>query len=372
MKKLIFITFTIFLTLISINGYCDTTVTPPISQISLTLEKAYDLCASNNLDVQLINKKIDIVQKKYDNSIKRSEEVLGKIGYTESTNLQYRKDEKLNWRICKLDLEDYINQKETMLTSLQYDIKKKFMDISLLQQDSEILNKEIENIDRKLSEINLRVQLGLAKESEYQLTKSQKYSLQNQLLSINNQIDNSMLQLKKQLGISLTFKVILTPPMFPYIALNESNLSEIIERKANSDFSILKIKQQIENKEIEKQVVISNTIFKESIDMSTYDIPLIELESKLNQQELDLMVQYWNQYLNLKILNETILVEEANLELEKLNYDAIQAKSKLGMIDTATESNARISYSRQQNNLQRAKYNYILAVEQFNEQLGVQ
>ena len=58
MKKLIFITFTIFLTLISINGYCDTTVTPPISQISLTLEKAYDLCASNNLDVQLINKKI--------------------------------------------------------------------------------------------------------------------------------------------------------------------------------------------------------------------------------------------------------------------------------------------------------------------------
>ncbi len=335
----------------------------------VNLNDAYNLLEKNNLDIKLLNKKIDIAIKKNETALKASKDAIEKYSYSETTNIEYRKDEKLNWKVTKLDLEDLNNQRSILLKDLKNSIKQQYINVLLSSKDAEILNSEIQNIDKKLNELQIRMKLGQVKETDYKQVLAQKLSLQNQMNDINRQNENAQNKLKSMLGIEIKEKIKLENMNLPYEAIDENELANKIDIRSNTDFNVYKLNQQLENKKIEKQIIIDYAVNK---NISTIDTSIAELEKKIGQQVIDNQVKYWNDYYNILSLNANVELEELNLELEKLNYDAVMTKSKLGIVDVATESNARVSYNRQENSVQRAKYNYILAVEKFNEELEIQ
>ena len=372
MKRIlcILITFIIMFTLPTLINADEVKSTG--TEIQLSLTDAYAMLEKNNLDIRLMDKKVVLTNKKYENSLKLAKDAAKKDSYFESTNLQYRKEEKLNWQVDKLELEDLNNQRIELVRNLKYDIKQQFINISLTNNDINLLNEEIKNVDKKLAEIQTRIKLGQVKETEYKQIVAQKITLSNQLSALKKQVELAQINLKKMLGINISSKIKLIEFVLPNVALNVADVEKDIEKAASSSFELYKLKKQLEYKQLEKQLTVDNSTNKTSLAISNLDTAILELENKIDQQVIDSMVQYWNDYYNILTLKDNIAIEELNLEIEKLNYNSVQTKSKLGMVDVATESNAQVAYNRQKNNLQRAMYNYIMVVEQFNEKLAIQ
>ena len=341
-------------------------------EILINLDDTFNMLEKSNLDIQLIDKKIQLASKQHENAMKASKEATEKYSYNENVNLQYRKDEKLNWRITKLELEVLNNEKANLLQNLRYNLKQQYMNILLLDNEVEILNAELVDAEKKLKETETRIKLGQLKGIDLKQLQIQILTLRSQINEINRQKETILIDFKKNLGIDINSKIKLVKLNLPYIYINDTNLENIIESKANDNFEVYKSKQQLENKEIEKQLTIDYSSNRNSSSIYNIELSLLELETQINQQIVNTKVDLWNEYYNIQVLKENIAIEELNLDIEKINYDSIKAKSKLGIIDTATESNARIAYNRQKNNLQRAMYEYILAVEQFNEKLDIQ
>lgn len=338
-------------------------------QLKLNLEQAYKMIEDNNIEIKLIDKKIEIKQQEYNKALEAKNDAKGATSSNTATNLNYRKVELLNWQIVKLELDELQNERIEKLKNLRYNVKNQYMNILLIQKDIEYIKEDITVLEKKLSEMKLRIELGQAKELDYKLLYSQNLTLQNQMNSLKTQHKSSLINLKKIIGVELSSSITVEDLVLPYQVLYKEDLNGRIQKAVDSEFLIVKIDKELVLKNLERQLVRDYTDYRYSTTYTDLGIDISEIETKLSYERLNAEANLLIEYYDLLELGDNIKLEEVNLEIEKINYDTIAAKSKLGMVDSATEINGRVAYNRQQNNYQRAMYNYILAVEQFNEKL---
>jgi len=341
-------------------------------QLIINLDQAYKMLEENNIELKLIDQKIDMQQKRYGDALEEADEAKGDKGNTPIANLQLRKTELLNWQLEKLNLNELKNEKTERLKAIKSDVKKQYIDTLLLNEDIEFIKEDIVIIDKKIEEMTLRIKLGQAKETDYKSLSVQKLTLQNQLALLNTQVQVSMINLKKTLGIAISQQINIEDIVLPYVYVDKENLSETILKAVEGDFAIVKIAKELELKNYEIQLTKDYTDYRYSIDYSDLQVEVKEIETKLSYDKVNLEAELWIEYYNLLGLEDSIKLEELNTEIEKINYDTIVAKAKLNMVDAIKESNARISYNRQKSNYQRAMYDYILAAEQLNQKLNIQ
>lgn len=340
-------------------------------QLELNLEQAYKMIEDNNIEIKLIDKKIEMKQQEYNKALEAKNDAKGATSLNEAINLNYRKVELLNWQIVKLELDELQNERIEKLKILRYNVKNQYMNILLIQKDIKCIKEDIAVLDKKLAETKLRIALGQAKEKDYKLIYSQSLTLQNQMNSLEIQHESSMISLKKIIGVELSRAITVEDLVLPYQVLNKEDLNGRIKKAVDSDFLIVKINKELELKNLERQLVKDYTDYRYSTTYTDLGIDISEIETKLSYEKLNAEANLLIEYYDLLELGDNIKLEEVNLEIEKINYDTIEAKSKLGMIDSAIEINGRVAYNRQQNNYQRTMYNYILAVEKFNEKLAI-
>jgi hypothetical protein len=341
--------------------------------VYVNMEKAISLAVENNPQIKLIDKRLEIADKRYQDIAKEASDAKFDQSSYESVNLEYRKIEKLNWQYTKLDLDSLKNDRVEAVKNVRNVIQQYYVDAQALQEDVKIISQEIASIDSKISEVQLKIKMGQLKESDHKSLLSQKMSLQNSLNATNKQYDTKLINLKKEMGIDLSSKLILQNEVLPYELIDIEKLKENIKPYVEKDFSIIKLNKELALKQLEKNLVMQYTDYKRNNDsVSDLDIDMEEIKANIDVQKFNIEADLWIEYYDIRTLSENIKLEELNLELEKINYDTITTKSKLGMVDAVTELNAKIAYNRQKNNLQRAMNNYILAANQFNNKLGIQ
>jgi hypothetical protein len=371
MKKVVYyISLVMLLVLMTQSIYAEGTTTGS-ADVYVNMEKAISLAIENNPSIKLIDKRIEIAELRYQDVAEDADDAKFDESTVDSENLEYRKIEKLNWQYTKLDLDSLRNDRVEAVKSIRNTIQQYYVDAQLLQQDVNLLSQDITSIDSKIAEAQLKIKLGQLKESDYKTLLSQKMALQNSLNSANKQYDTKLINLKKEMGIDLSSKLILQNEVLPYAVIDIEKLKESIKPYIGKDFSIFKLNKELELKELEKTLVMRYTDYKHSDIVPDLDIDIEEIKANIVVQKFNLEADLWIAYYDVRTLSENISLEELNLELEKINYDTITTKSKLGMVDAVTELNAKIAYNRQKNNLQRAKYNYILAANQFNQKLEI-
>jgi hypothetical protein len=371
MKKVVYyISLVMLLVLMTQSIYAEGTTTGS-ADVYVNMEKAISLAIENNPSIKLIDKRIEIAELRYQDVAEDADDAKFDESTVDSENLEYRKIEKLNWQYTKLDLDSLRNDRVEAVKSIRNTIQQYYVDAQLLQQDVNLLSQDITSIDSKIAEAQLKIKLGQLKESDYKTLLSQKMALQNSLNSANKQYDTKLINLKKEMGIDLSSKLILQNEVLPYEVIDIEKLKESIKPYIGKDFSIIKLNKELELKELEKTLVMRYTDYKHSDIVPDLDIDIAEIKANIVVQKFNLEADLWIAYYDVRTLSENISLEELNLELEKINFDTIATKSKLGMVDAVTELNAKIAYNRQKNNLQRAKYNYILAANQFNQKLEI-
>ncbi len=339
-------------------------------QLKLNLEQAYKMIEDNNIEIKLIDKKIDIKQQEYNKALEAKNDAKGV--HNSAANLNNKKVELLNWQIVKLELDELENERIDKLKNLKLSAKNQYINILLIQKDIKYVKEDIDVLEKKLKAMELRIELGQAKELDYKLLCSQKLTLQNQMNSINIQHESSLISLKKIIGVELSSFITIEDITLPYQVVNKEDLNGRIQKAVDSEFLIVKIKRELALKNLERQLVKDYTDYQYSTNYTDLGIDISEIETKLSYERLNIEANLWIEYYDLLGLEDNIKLEEVNLEIDKINYDAMMAKSKLGMVDSATEINERIGYNRQKNNYQRAMYNYILAAEQFNQKLTIE
>jgi outer membrane protein TolC len=352
---------------LSIGVYGAADVTP--NAIRLDLEQAYKLLEENNLEIKLLDKKIEM-------KLAQNEDLVEDINDMKSPNggneLQYQKTKQLSYRQATLELDSLYNDKVEKLQALRTSVKQEYVGLQLQKDNIEYIKQDIAVMDKEMKEIQLRMQLGQAKESDYKSMYAQSLSLQNQLNSLNTQYQTSLINFKKTLGIELSQPVEIQNIVLPYATVNKETQHSDIVKAIENDFAIKKLNRQIELKKIEIQLVKKYTDAKFSSEYRDLLVELDELETNLSYQKVSMEAALMIQGYDLLVLNDKVKLAELNLEIAKINYDAAMAKAKLGLIDKATEINAGITYNRQKNSLQSAKYDYTIAAEQFNRDLNIQ
>lgn len=350
-------------------AYCDTPTGGASQKLTLSLDEALALLDKNNAEIILMDRKVDIAQKQHDNALEAANAAKGKYSSSTSANLQYRKQEGLNWKLTLQELNNAKNDKAELVKSLHYSLKQQYFEILLLQNDLGILKDELNSLDKKITEVQLRIKLGQAKDTDYKSLLSQKLTMQNQYNSVNKQINTALLNMKKDLGIPISTEISLKEAVLPSIALDSENLADKIRKAVDNLYEITNQQKTIELKKLERQLVMDYSDYKYSTTYFDLNTTISELEADLAYSRINQETNLWIEYYNVMTLNEEIALQSLNTEIEKLNYDSIMAKAKVGLVNPETEASARISYQRQKNNYQRAMYNYILAVEQFNDKL---
>lgn len=375
MKRYLVILIAIFMIFsLSLSVHGEENQTP--STVKLNLEQAYKLMEANNLEIKLLDKKIEIEETQYEDIWEQAEKAktrnIEADMQDEPVTLQMKKDEVLTNKQEWLQLNVARNDRKEKLETLKSQLKEQYINQQLLQEDILYIKEDIAIIDKKLEEVKLRIQLGQSRDSEYESLYSQKLSLQNQLNVINTQYLSTLINIKKTMGLELSQPIELEKIVLPYEVVNEVTLKADMLASIENSFSIYKLKKEIELKNLEIQLVKQYTDYRFSSDYKDLCSELSEIEAELAYEKLTLEAELWIDYYNLLILKDNIELEKVNTEVEKINYDSIMAKSKLGLVNAITESNARLAYNRQKNNYQRAMYNYILAVEQLNNKLNIE
>lgn len=364
----ILVALTMILSL-SIGVYAEVNSTP--NAIKLDLEQAYKLLETNNLEIKLLDKKIEMKLDQNEDLVETIKDTKGKYSTNDSTNLQYQKTEQLSYKQATLELDSLYNDKTEKLQSLKTSVKQQYISLQSQQENIDYIKQDIVVMDKKMKEIQLKMQLGQTKESEYKSMYSQSLSLQNQLNSLNTQYQTSLINFKVLLGIGLNIPVEIQKYILPYAAVNKETLQDDIANAIENDFSIQKLNRQIELKKIEIQLVKQYTDEKFSSEYRDLVVELSELEIELLSQKLSIEADLLIESYDLLVLDDNVKLAELNLEISKINYDATMAKAKLGLVDTVTEINAGITYNRQKNSTQSAKYDYTMAAEQFNRNLNI-
>jgi hypothetical protein len=338
------------------------------SPIRLNLDQANKLMEANNLEIKLLDKKIEIKVSQFEDVLDAADEA--RRQNKSDTSLQLKKTEVLTPKQQWLQIDIAKNDRLEKFKSLKSDVKQQYINILLIQKDMSYIKEDIVSIDKKLEEIKLRMQLGQAKESDYKSLYSQKLSIQNQLNLLNTQLETSMINFKALVGIELTQPIVLEDLTLPYQVVDKNNLKNNILNSISTDFTFTKLNKDLELKNFEIELTKKyDDDYRFDPEYKDLLLEVTEIEAETKYEKLNLEASRWIEYYNILVLEDTIKLEEVNLEIQKINYDATTAKAKLGMIDSVTELNAKIAYDRQKNTLQRAMYDYIMAVEKFNDKL---
>jgi outer membrane protein TolC len=364
----ILIALTMILSL-PIGVYGEVNVTP--NAIRLDLEQAYKLLEANNLEIKLLDKKIEMKLDQNEDLVEDIEDIQGMYSSNDSTNLQYEKTRQLSYKQATLELDSLYNDKAEKLQALKTSVKQQYISLLSQKENIDYIKQDIEVMDKEMKEIQLRMQLGQAKESEYKSMYAQSLSLQNQLNSLNTQYQTSMINFKILLGVELSQPIEIQNYVLPYVAINRETLQNDMTKAVENDFAIQKLERQIELQNLEIKLVKKYTDAKFSSEYRDLIVELDELETELSYQKISMEADLLIEYYNLQVLDDKVKLAQLNLEIAKINYDATMAKAKLGLVDTVTEINAGISYNRQKNSTQDAMYDYIMAAEEFNRNLNL-
>jgi outer membrane protein TolC len=337
----------------------------------LDVEQAYKLLEANNVEIKLLDKKIEMKLAQNEDLVETIKDTKEMYSPNDSINLQYEKTKQLSYRQATLELDSLYNDKAEKLQALRTSVKQQYLSLQLQKDNIEYIKQDIVVMDKEMKKIQLQMQLGQVKESDYKAMYSQSLSLQNQLNSLNTQYQTSMINFKKILGIELSTPVEIQNIVHPFVSINKETLQADIAKAIENDFSIQKLNRQIELKKIEIQLVKKYTDAKFSSEYRDLIVELSELELELSYQKVSIEADLLIESYDLSMLEDKIKLAELDLEIAKINYDATLAKSKLGLTNIVTDINAGLIYNRQKNTLQSAKYDYTMAAEEFNWNLNI-
>ncbi len=128
-----------------------------------------------------------------------------------------------NIALQKLTIEEKTQEFESILRSTKLDLRNTFTQLQVLQQQKKVFEKQIENTKSLIVAYKNQLQSGNISQAEYIRLKAAELQFKKELLSINNELEEGLKELKNFINIGSYTNIIITDPL----TVPQKELSEI-------------------------------------------------------------------------------------------------------------------------------------------------
>ena len=338
---------------------------------TLTLEKAYEYIEENNQELKLMNDKINLYEKQYQEAVDRSNWAKGKsIGGDEEQNVTYRKEELLYPKQRLLELDAAKHEREEKLKELKAGVKKQYLEIGVFQEELANTQSELAALDKTIEHTQTQINSGSLPQSALKQYDAQRVQMLSRIETTQRQISLNLKGLERDLGVKLAGQTKLEPLAGELVLFDDGDIANEISKAWEDSYDYLSQQGQLELAEIECDIIRYNTYIDNNLNqLHQLEASVSNNQAKLEQVKPNLEATLWNKYYELKNLEGDLEIEKINLEDAEYTLSITQSKEGLGTAKESSVVDDTIALNQQKVKLQKAINAYSLAVDELNNLL---
>jgi outer membrane protein TolC len=342
-----------------------------INTSNLTLENALNNLEKNNISIQLMDQKLVLLNKQYDDDHQNSIDISGMIYSVNKNSNEYislKEQELIKPQQSAQEVENAKHDREDTLKDLKSNMERQYMNVVNNQDQIININASIANVDKQIEVIKAKIAQGAATSDALQKLNVQRSQLVASLNTPKSSIEQSILGVKQMLNLDLNSNLVLSPAKKDFVKFDDSNIEDRINKSVENSYDLVKINKNIE---FAKMDVDLNTKYgtNNTSGQVTSQLNLQNLTNSLNNTTLNLKINLWTSYYNMKNKEDSITAEEINLSNAQQNYDNALSKFKAGQITQLEVDSAQLALQKEQLVVQNLVNDYMVTTEEFQNQL---
>ncbi|MBV4438459.1 TolC family protein [Clostridium tyrobutyricum] len=330
---------------------------------TITLEESLNNIEKVNPEIQILDKKIEILNEQYEYDKYKSN-----LPDARTHTLDYDLQKNYNFKESLNNLNSAKSDKVEELKTIKNDLKKQYLNALCAKEDMDIINKSIENLDNKIKIQNSRINAGIATENSLENLKVEKSNFQSSLNQLNLQLQSELLTIKQYLNINMSQEIKLSDTKEDYIKFDDNNIDARIKTAVEKNAEIIKQENNL-NLLRDKTNIYTNYYSGYENQIRTFQINIGQAHTSINNLTLTTKINLWQSYYNLKNAEDTVNQEKINLENADDDINTAKAKYEIGTMNKSDVDDTYVSLEQQKSKLKRAINNYMIVSESFENSL---
>lgn len=351
----------------STSNTTNTAVT--VTASTLTLEEVLNKVEGSSIDLQAMDKKIEGLNAKYDSDKRQvaSIDASGK-GQSQYANGQYAQimiQKEVTPLQDEQNIKDQKNARDEKLNTIKFDLENQYMNAVTAKQQIDNINKNIADLDAQIAQIQAKINLGQSTKDEVNSLVVQKSKLLSQLASPNTQLQQSLLNMKRYLNMTLTSDLSVVDDKKDYVKFDDTGIENKINSALLIDNSLDSLKKNADTQKVQVDIQ-TKYAYNSLTEPANSQLTLEDLQNNLSNTTTTLGVNLWSAYYTLKNKEDTVQAQLVSQESAQMTYDKQKQSYDNGIIDKVTLDSAELALNTQKVATQQAINDYMITQEKFN------
>lgn len=343
-------------------------------ELKLNINEVMEKVEKDNMELKLMEGKEKLLNRLYDRDLTLSQSVDNdrdiSINYN---NVSFRKQQLLNFRQSALNVKSARKEREDKVKEIKRELERNYLNVLNSRRDIKNTEETLKNLDMQIEKMQRYIDTGKASPTSIEPLKVQKTQLKSSLNFPKLQEQESLLKIKQYLGLdqSKNIKLNLEYANKEFKLYNPENIDKIINDSVEKNFGLYKMKEQLEFLKEERRIYEKygrNT----EVESTNTDIRIKDMENSIEDYKLNLRVNFWSAYYNLKSKEEAVDVAKANLQHSKMKYEETKYRFEQGLEDKVELDSKELDFEKKKIEEEKAVNEYMITVQSFKDTLEIE
>ena len=343
-------------------------------ELKLNINEVMEKVEKDNMELKLMEGKEKLLNRLYDRDLTLSQSIDNdrdiSINYN---NVSFRKQQLLNFRQSALNVKSARKEREDKVKEIKRELERNYLNVLNSRRDIKNTEETLKNLDMQIEKMQRYIDTGKASPTSIEPLKVQKTQLKSSLNFPKLQEQESLLKIKQYLGLdqSKNIKLNLEYANKEFKLYNPENIDKIINDSVEKNFGLYKMKEQLEFLKEERRIYEKygrNT----EVESTNTDIRIKDMENSIEDYKLNLRVNFWSAYYNLKSKEEAVDVAKANLQHSKMKYEETKYRFEQGLEDKVELDSKALDFEKKKIEEEKAVNEYMIAVQSFKDTLEIE
>lgn len=343
-------------------------------ELKLNINEVMEKVEKDNMELKLMEGKEKLLNRLYDRDLTLSQSIDNdrdiSINYN---NVSFRKQQLLNFRQSALNVKSARKEREDKVKEIKRELERNYLNVLNSRRDIKNTEETLKNLDMQIEKMQRYIDTGKASPTSIEPLKVQKTQLKSSLNFPKLQEQESLLKIKQYLGLdqSKNIKLNLEYANKEFKLYNPKNIDKIINDSVEKNFGLYKMKEQLEFLKEERRIYEKygrNT----EVESTNTDIRIKDMENSIEDYKLNLRVNFWSAYYNLKSKEEAVDVAKANLQHSKMKYEETKYRFEQGLEDKVELDSKELDFEKKKIEEEKAVNEYMITVQSFKDTLEIE
>lgn len=343
-------------------------------ELKLNINEVMEKVEKDNMELKLMEGKEKLLNRLYDRDLTLSQSIDNdrdiSINYN---NVSFRKQQLLNFRQSALNVKSARKEREDKVKEIKRELERNYLNVLNSRRDIKNTEETLKNLDMQIEKMQRYIDTGKASPTSIEPLKVQKTQLKSSLNFPKLQEQESLLKIKQYLGLdqSKNIKLNLEYANKEFKLYNPENIDKIINDSVEKNFGLYKMKEQLEFLKEERRIYEKygrNT----EVESTNTDIRIKDMENSIEDYKLNLRVNFWSAYYNLKSKEEAVDVAKANLQHSKMKYEETKYRFEQGLEDKVELDSKELDFEKKKIEEEKAVNEYMITVQSFKDTLEIE